>query len=358
MKWAGLTRTKFATLAADSFRIIHWLPLTVILAFYGSQRSGVLSSQSQAGPPKNYHEIGSIPFEEMNGNDVFNASGVVPLGDSRFLFCDNNSNDALFELDLTPGGQKKGKLIRRPLAGLAAEAVDDLEGMAFVKNKGRRFVFITSSLYVKKSKNDSVSKVQPSGLLRVRLKSHDQLLTENLPGFRDWFVRQAPDLAASAAVTPDEGGLNIEGLAWDAARQALLFGVRTPVSGGKPVIIPVKIKKLNGAWTTENLKMLPPIRLSLDAAEGEQGIRDLQYIPARKSFLVIVGKTISESKAPFALYEWNGNQEGKVRRLNVSFAKKMKPEGVTGGTIGGKPVLLFVDDAGGFQVVWLNQKLF
>ena len=42
---------------------------------------------------------------------------------------------------------------------------------------------------------------------------------------------------------------------------------------------------------------------------------------------------------------------GRTRRMNVSFADKMKPEGLTGGTVAGKPVLLFVDDAGGFQAV-------
>jgi hypothetical protein len=40
-----------------------------------------------------------------------------------------------------------------------------------------------------------------------------------------------------------------------------------------------------------------------------------------------------------------------LRRRNVSFAEKMKPEGVTSGTIAGKPALLFVDDGGGYQVL-------
>src|SRR5262249_394897 len=63
--------------------------------------------------------IDSIPFGELNGRGEYNASGVIPLADSRFLFCDNNTSDALFELDLTPDGRKKGPLIRRPLQGLA-----------------------------------------------------------------------------------------------------------------------------------------------------------------------------------------------------------------------------------------------
>jgi hypothetical protein len=65
-----------------------------------------------------------------------------------------------------------------------------------------------------------------------------------------------------------------------------------------------------------------------------------------------MGKSVDESKAPFTLYEWDGKETGALRRLPISFAKHMKPEGVTAGTVGGKPALLFVDDGGGYQVVW------
>src|SRR5215510_8449959 len=184
--------------------------------------------------------IDSIPFAEMNGKNEFNASGIVPLADSRFLFCDNNTNDALFELNLTPDGQKKGPLIRRPLQGLAPGAVDDLEGMTFVEENGRRYVFVTSSLYVKKAKKD-VLDVPPSGVLRVTVNPDDSLGAENMPDFRDWLISAYPQLSESAQTKPDDGGLNIEGFAWDKRRHAFLFGVRTPVPDGKPLILPVKV---------------------------------------------------------------------------------------------------------------------
>jgi hypothetical protein len=287
----------------------------------------------------------------MNGKDVYNASGVVPMADSRFLFCDNNSNDALFELDLTAGGQKKGSLIRRPLQRPASSAIDDPEAMTLAEENGHRFIFVTSSLSFKKHKDGKFQQVPPGGLLRVTVNSDGSLSAENLPGFRDWFIQHAPGIAASATLIPDEGGLNIEGLAWDHSRRALLFGLRTPLSAGKPLVIPVRVKNLAGPWTTSNLEMSPPIPLSLDTAQGGQGIRSIEYIASRQSFLVIVGRAISETKVPFALYEWDGNEQGKMRRLNVSFAEKMKPEGVTSGIVAGKPVLLFVDDGGGYQVV-------
>jgi len=294
----------------------------------------------------------------MNGDDVYNASGVVPLADSRFLFCDNNSNDALFELDLTADGQKKGPLIRRPLQGLAQNPIDDMEAMTLAEDKGRRFIFVTSSLCVKKTKDGQSVRVPPSGILRVTVNPDDSLSAENMPGFRDWFIQQAPAIASSANIIPDEGGLNIEGLAWDHERHALLFGVRTPLSANYPLIIPVRVKDLDGPWTVSNLKMLPPIRLLLNPVGGPRGIRSIEYIASRHAFLVVVGKTISGGKTPYGLFEWKGGRHGKIRQLDLSFAAKMKPEGVTSGTVGGKPVLFFVDDGGGYQLLWLDDTRF
>jgi hypothetical protein len=358
-----LRRRDFLTLLAATganARIVSAVLLVSIatLSFVYQVKSQSSSRSRHRRSRSDGQTITSIPFGEMNGTDVYNASGVVPLADSRFLFCDNNSNDVLFELDLTAYGQKKSPLIRRPLQGLPAGAIDDLEAMMLAESGSHRFIFVASSLSVKKSKDGNSQKILPSGLLRVRVNPDDSMSAENLPGFRDWFVEHEPAIAASATLIPDEGGLNIEGLAWDHHHHTLLFGLRTPLSIGKPLVIPVRIKHLDGPWSTSNLEMLPPIRLLIDASEGEQGIRSIEYIPSRHSFLVVVGRPISGAKVPFRLYEWNGNRQGKVQRLNVSFADKFKPEGVTSGTISGKPVLLFVDDAGGYQVLWLDRISF
>jgi hypothetical protein len=298
--------------------------------------------------------ITPIPFEELNGERDYNASGVVPIADSRFLFCDNNCNDALFEIDLTEDGRKKGPLIRRPLQGLAPDAIDDMEAMTLAEEKGRRFIFVASSLYVKKTKDGQSLRVPPSGLLRVTVNPDDSLSAENMPGFRDWFIQNAPAIATSAKLVPEAGGLNIEGLAWDHERHALLFGVRSPLSGVSPLVFPVKLKDLDGPWTTDNLKMLSPIPLSLAASGAPRGIRSIEYVDSLHAFLVVVGRAVSKGMAPFELYEWKGGRRGKLRRLDVSFAGKMKPEGLTSGTIAGKPALLFLDDDGGYQTLWLT----
>jgi hypothetical protein len=114
-------------------------------------------------------------------------------------------------------------------------------------------------MYVKKAKKD-VLDVPPSGVLRVTINSDNTLSAENMPGFREWLISAFPQLAASAQTKPDDGGLNIEGFTWDKRRYAFLFGVRTPVPDGKPLVLPVKVKDLAGAWTTGNLEAQPPMR--------------------------------------------------------------------------------------------------
>jgi hypothetical protein len=228
--------------------------------------------------------------------------------------------------------------------------------MTLVEENGRRYVFVTSSLYIKKAKKD-VLDIPPSGILRVTVNPDDTLIAENMPGFREWLIGVYPQLADAAQIKPDDGGLNIEGFTWDRRRHAFLFGVRTPVLDGKPMILPIKVKDLTGPWRTDNLEAQPPVQLLVEAALGEQGIRGLAYEPDRDAFLVITGKSTSDSKAPFALYEWSGAAEGAFRRFDIAFAKKMKPEGVARGAIGGRKALVIVDDSGGYQVVWADQQL-
>ena len=318
-----------------------------------SDTTGALSlAQGQPGALM----IVPVPFGEMNGGEEYNASDVIPIADSRFLFCDNNTDDALFELDLSPDGRKKGPLVRRPLRGLDARAAHDLEDMALVEEGGRRYLFLTSSMRVRSAKDNSLV-VPPGGVLRVTIAPDETLVAENMPDFRDWLIRAYPQLAASARIKPNDGGLNIEGLAWDRNRHALLFGLRTPAPDGKPLVLPVMVKDLAGPWTTSNLEAQTPIHLSVEPVGDEQGIRCLYNERDRDGFLVIIGKATKDSKAPYSLNEWSGNAGGAIRRLNIVFAKKMKPEGITRGSIGGRSALVIVDDGGGYQVVWDDDHL-
>ena len=313
--------------------------------------------QTPPGPQRPGDEtlVTPTPFAERNGKDVFNASGIVPVGDSHFIVVDNNTNDALLDLRLTADGKQAQPIERLPLEGLPADSVDDIEDLALAEGNGRRYIFATPSLSVKagskkKGKDDTV---RPSALLRIAVGDDGKLTTEAMPEFRDWFVKSVPAITPSAGNDPEYGGLNIEGLGWDPDRQAMLFGIRTPVVAGAPIIVPVRIKEFAGPWAVGNLEALEPIRLEVESGAGNQGIRGMSRGRDGKGFLVVVANATSDDEVPFAVYEWDGNQQGTVHRLPFAFADKMKAEGLTVATVGGRPAIVFVDDGGGYQVVWL-----
>src|SRR5215510_11862035 len=112
---ADVTAGALLALLAIAALIALWVGRATGRSKYDTTGAGELSfAQTRPGALT----ITPIPFGEMNGREVYNASDIIPIADSRFLFCDNNTDDALFELDLTPDGRKKGPLIRRPLRGL------------------------------------------------------------------------------------------------------------------------------------------------------------------------------------------------------------------------------------------------
>jgi len=297
--------------------------------------------------------ITTIPFAETNGKRPFNASGAAEIGDGRFLFCDNKIRNALIEFRLDDHGKISGQFIRRPLAGVDAAAVTDLEGMTLVERNGDRFVVVTSSFqrnHTQKGKKMVPAEGYSGGLLRVRPGTDKTLKAENIPGFREWLISKYPQLKASADLVPDDAGLNIEGLAWDPNRGALLFGLRTPLINGKPTILPVRLAGESGQWRLEDFEALPAISLQVQSP-GNHGIRSLAYAPKLKSFVVSLGKATSIVKAPFSIVVWDGGDEGAIKTLDLHFARGVKIEGLAGATIGGKRSLLLIDDAGGYSVI-------
>src|SRR5262249_31583825 len=301
------------------------------------------ADKSTENKPAQTDVITSIPFAETNGKKPFNASGVAEIGDGRFLFCDNKIRNALIEFHLDEQGKMAGPFIRRPLSGVDPSAIDDLEGMTIVERNGDRFVVATSSFernHTQKGKKMVPAEGYAGGLLRVRPGAEKTLKAENIPGFREWLVSKYPELKSSADLVPDNGGLNIEGLAWDPNRGALLFGVRTPLINGKPVVLPVRLAGKSGQWRLEEFEALPAVTLQVDSP-GYMGIRALAYAPAHKAFVVSLGKATSSLKTPFSIFLWDGGNEGVARRLeHLHFARGMKVEGLAGATVGGKRALL------------------
>ena len=306
----------------------------------------------------------ATPFSERNGKRPHNASEVVAIGDSRFLFCDNNISDSLFEMRLNRNGSLATPLVRHHITGVSPRYFDDFESMAVATEGNTHYIVVATSFSLRVRRPNARRKsergrrsIARESLLRISRAGTAEPQAEIIPGFRSWLIEQAPDLGRQWRKglnrIPDDGGLNIEGLAWNPLSNELLFGLRTPVIDRKPVILRVRVKDIAGPWNLNNFQMKRPVFLDVEPSPQDKGIRTMEFDPSRRTMWVVTGNAVSGSKAPFELYEWDGNQRGRARRFDrVRFHRKFRVEGVTPGTIGGRAALIFVDDRGGYQVLW------
>jgi hypothetical protein len=304
--------------------------------------------------------VSSTPLLDQHGRKVINASGVLPVGPSlRFVFIVNTGHGSLFELNLNPDGTQDGPTVPRRIVGLAADALSDPEGIARIDTDGAIDLIVASSLSVDIDPSSGTVSVN-DGLVRIRYTPAGDLHAQAMPGFRDWLLAGYPALTEAAQRPPDDdggggGGLNIEGLAWDPSRRALLFGIRSPVTAGRIPVLCVHLD-IDAPWSTAALQVGPSLWIEKSDFVAPQGIRDIDYDAARKEFLVIVGRSISGGDAPFQLCTWDGTAS-VVNVLDVTFEppassiSAMKPEGVTAFSGDSARKILIVDDAGGFATL-------
>ncbi|MFV8050014.1 hypothetical protein [Mycobacterium sp. 48b] len=285
--------------------------------------------------------IKSRSFGKRNDGVVFNASGVVQVAPDRFVFIDNHDATAVFEITLDRDDDELKQIRRRDLVGVTEQQLGDLEGLTRLDANGRTYLIAASSL--------SVSDAQVNdGLVRISYADSGNLRAEPMTGFRSWLLAHQPALAAAASSEPDDGGLNVEGVAWDPGSCALLFGVRGPAEPGRVTIIEVRAAA-GGPWSTDSLGAPVTRTLRVPHSEALQGIRDISYDERSGEFLILLGKSLSRKAEPFALCTWTRGADA-VRVTGARFHESMKPEGCTAFYRDGERRILIVDDRGGYAV--------
>jgi hypothetical protein len=287
-------------------------------------------------------------FDDRNGDAPFNASGVTQVGPGRFVFIDNHDPAAVFELALDTDGKQAERISRRRIAGVENEQLRDPEGLTRVHRNGEIFLVIASSLCILDSKRSGRREIS-DGLVRIRYTSHGDLDAQAMHGFRDWLLRNVTSLATAGHREPDEGGLNIEGLAWDPRTGTLLFGLRGPSDPGTITMIRVPVDAGVAPWTTDALGVPSVVRPRVPRSSGKLGVRDISYDEQTGDFVVLLGRSTSTGEEPFQLGVWNGSSDN-VQRLDVRFHRSMKPEGVVAFSSGNERRLLVIDDRGGYAV--------
>lgn len=265
---------------------------------------------------------------------LIEASGAAfAPGLNGVLFVTDNSETEAHWMQLDESGKQVGSIKPIPLT----VSFKDPEAVTY----GSSFFYLVTS------QSDPLDGVK-NAIVRFDISPETQTLRgqpEIITDFRSFLLQNVAEISTSGAKNGMQGGLNIEGAAWDPNNERLLLGLRSPQIGTQAVLVPVKLRDPRGPFTRENLKVDQPqvIVLSLDG----QGVRDIAYDSQLRSFLIISGAPETAPKADFGLWEWNGQPDSKPTKLMV-LEGKMKPEGVTSVTINGRSYAFVVGDSGSY----------
>lgn len=302
-----------------------FLPLLFCLMFVSCERA--------PAPP------GGKVVEHMTAFDggKFDASGVADVpGTDGILFADNGREGQVFWMKLDGNGRQVGAIKAVELG----VSIEDIEG---ITTDGTYFYVVSSQSRPKAIEKD--------GLVRFKLAAATQQAqaVESLGGLKNFLVENVAELREEGEKKGKDGGLNIEGLAWDARRGRLLLGLRSPIVDGHALLVPLRLRNPRGAFSTENLEVegSKAIRLPLRGV----GIRGIEYDSRANVFRVISGAAEDQGQTDFGLWEWNGDDLQPALTETKRFDNDLKPEGVARVTAGGRDFLFIVCDASGYTII-------
>jgi pSer/pThr/pTyr-binding forkhead associated (FHA) protein len=317
--------------AAQAIGAALTVGLTIYLLSGGiGQRAGRQDTQ-----PSSEQSRLSAPgsFVPLRGG-TFETSGVAQVPDTEtVVMVDDGKPNRLLMMQLSAAGQQAGEVTQIPLN---VELIDP-EAITY----GGNFFYIIGS-------QSDPAQGPRNALVRFTLNPATRAVSgapEVIPDLRRVILEALPELRADAEKPGAQGGLNIEGIAWDPSQERLLLGLRSPVIGGRAVIIPLNPRL--GPLAAGSLQVSQPRTIQLDL--GGHGIRDITYSPVLKSFLIISGAPEDAKRTDFVLWEWNGDADQSKPeahpRKESTFDRRAKPEGITAVTIGGRNFVLIVDDS-------------
>jgi len=172
----------------------------------------------------------------------------------------------------------------------------------------------------------------------IHFTINDQTLDEVtlIENLREWIIASYPELKKSTKIknVQKNGGLNIEGLAYDKKKKQLLIAFRSPLTKqDQAIIIPITLTKQTFKNKLFNDKPLELIILDLNGA----GIRDFTYVPYLNAFIILSGSS-SANKKSAKLWLWKRGKDAV--KIKIKGAGKLgTAEGIT-------PVKLLNKDAG------------
>ncbi|MEW6209253.1 MAG: DUF3616 domain-containing protein [Acidobacteriota bacterium] len=264
------------------------------------------------------------------------ASGVIHVPDSNgVLFVADSKEKQVLYTEFDQSGNQTNDPQPKPLGTTAAGvevSVKDPEAITY--GSGFFYMIGGQGEPAAGEKNALVRFVFDRGTQSVR---DAEIITD----LRSFLLTGVTELQGEGERPGAQGGLNIEGIAWDPGHERLLLGLRSPLPGGSAMIIPLKLRDPRGSFTRENLTIDEPrvIRVNLEGF----GIRDIHFDAHLNSFLIISGAPDPFPRADFKLWQWSGDANSQPKAI-TDLNSKMKPEGVTRVRIEGRDYLLIFGD--------------
>lgn len=323
--WGGIIATVLS--------VVLTVTISILVTRMGSTQSPpVVYGSSQAAKklasPSDYSKISGGRFE---------ASGVAAVPDAHgVLFVDDSKPDQVFYMPLNELGEQEGPIKPIPLG----VSVENPEG---ITQLGTHFLIVGALATPESNSLGGVASFDFDPATQT--VSRAVLLT----GVRKFLFDNVPELKAWTDKASIQGGLNIEGIAVDPDPQhpRILLGLRGPLLNGNALIVPLKLRDRLAPLSLENLEMDEPNAIQLNL--NGQAIRDMEYDPLLRAFLIISGAPETEKKTDFTLWTWSGegNQAGEGARpkLQTPLDKKMKPEGIAHVMIGTQNFVFIMGDA-------------
>ena len=252
---------------------------------------------------------------------IYECSGAVAtLDGSGVLFVDDGKTEEIFYMPVNKLGKQAGPVQAIPIG----TSIFDPEG---ITHFGSRYLIIGShsTLDSDSTAGAAVFDFDPA------TKTVSNL--EVVRGLRKFLLDNVPELKSWADKTSAEGGLNIEGAAFDpnSQRPRVLLGLRGPLLNGNALVVAIRRRDQRAPLTVENLELDEPNAIQLNL-KG-QGIRDIEYDSRLRAFLIISGSPENEKKNDFTLWTWSSDasQPGGLAKPKEQAVlhKKFTPEGIT-----------------------------
>jgi Protein of unknown function (DUF3616) len=344
MYWEEMSVSK--GVRSMSYKLKMVLPIFVLLLTFGYAALAVVRSdrrmsrqplaavsEAHRGAAANNAARTLAPLTAFSGG-TFEASGVAHVpGTDGVLFVDDGRTDEIFWMQLGETRNQNGT-IKAVKLGVS---VIDLEG---ITTDGSYFYVVGSQ---SKSKGGELS-----GLVRFRFNAQEGRVegVESISGLKRFLTQNVAELRGMGDTKYKDGGINVEGVAWDARGGRLLLGLRSPVVDGHALVVPLKLRDPRGAFAYDNLEVDGAKAIRLPSGGG--GVRSIEYDERRKAFRLITGAAANNEKADFKLWEWDGDVAPSALREAGAFDRRLKPEGITRVSSGGRDFTFIVFDTSGY----------